>query len=204
MTIDLVAAAIYYALCIIFVIAAADLTCGLVHWLEDNYGQEDWPVVGASVIAPNRLHHTQPRAFVRNSWWQSAHLQIKASTAIALAAHWAGWLGWELIFFLTLAASGNEIHKYAHRSRAENGRLISWLQDYGVIQDRFHHAQHHRGRRNTHYCTITNWLNPIVDKTGCWRFMEYGIKKCTGVMPVKVNLENRANCPPADQGSGFG
>ncbi len=184
MTLDLIAAVIYYALCILFIISAADLTCGMVHWLEDNYGQEDWPVVGASVIAPNRLHHDRPRAFVQNNWYQSAHLQVKASVVIALAALWGGWFGWELALFLVLAANGNEVHKCAHRTRTENGRLITWLQDCGIIQGRSQHARHHRGLRNTHYCTITNWVNPIVDRTGLWRLMEWGIHKCTGIVPV--------------------
>ena len=54
----------YVAAWVFVVVSIADLTCGLVHWWEDTYGQEHWPLIGPAVIAPNRLHHLAPRAFV--------------------------------------------------------------------------------------------------------------------------------------------
>jgi hypothetical protein len=61
---------------VILIICLADLTCGLAHWFEDNYGHEDWPVIRSAIIAPNRLHHDKPRAFLENSWWESAWVQV--------------------------------------------------------------------------------------------------------------------------------
>ena len=51
------------------VVSSADFICGFVHWYEDNYGNEDWPIIGEFIIAPNRLHHSKPRAFTESSWW---------------------------------------------------------------------------------------------------------------------------------------
>ena len=32
----------------VIIVSLADLVCGLVHWFEDSYGQESWPLIWAS------------------------------------------------------------------------------------------------------------------------------------------------------------
>jgi hypothetical protein len=34
------------------------------------------------------------------------------------------------------------------------------------------HARHHRRPFDNNYCTLTNWLNPILDATRFWRLLE--------------------------------
>jgi hypothetical protein len=169
---------------IFVIVSIADLVCGLVHWWEDSYGQEHWPLIGSAIIAPNRLHHTKPRAFIQNNWWQSARYQVVVGVALVFFAQWAGWFSWGLLLFVVVAANSNEIHKWAHRTRAENGRLISWLQERGVVQTCRQHGRHHRGLRNSNYCTITTWVNPVVDGLGLWRLLEFCVYRIAGVKPV--------------------
>jgi len=76
----------------------------------------------------------------------------------------------------------NEAHKWAHRTRAENGWLISFLQDWKLIQGRAHHGRHHGGTRNTTFCAITVWVDPLLDRVGIWRGLERVIAACTGVL----------------------
>jgi ubiquitin-conjugating enzyme E2 variant len=192
MNIELISVAAYHLACVFIVVSIADLICGLVHWFEDAYGQEQWPIIGAAIIVPNRLHHVKPRAFVLKSWWQSSRYQVVTGIGVVLVALWAGWMCWELMLFVVVAANGNEVHKWAHRTRAENGRLISWLQAWGIVQNHRQHARHHRGLRNSHYCTITTWVNPVVDTLQIWRFLEFCIGRITGVMPV---LESTVSAP---------
>ena len=189
MAIEWISVAAYHAAWVLIVVSFADLISGLVHWWEDSYGQEQWPIIGSAIIAPNRLHHVRPRAFLQNSWWKSSRYQVVAGIAVVVVALWAGWLGWKLILFVVVAANANEVHKWSHRTQAENGRLISWLQAWGVIQNRRQHARHHRGLRNSHYCTMTTWVNPVVETLGIWRLLEFCVCRVTGVMPV---LEDRA------------
>jgi hypothetical protein len=177
--IALVKTAITVALCF----AAADLLVGAVHWAEDSYGQEHWPVVGPLVIAPNLLHHAEPRALLANSWWTSANLQVVAGGAVLGGALLLGWFSWPLALVIVLAVNGNEVHKWAHRTRAENGRLITWLQDLKLIQGRAHHGRHHGGDRNTHYCALTCWMDRGLEALRFWRGLEWLIAKATGTVP---------------------
>jgi hypothetical protein len=52
---------------ILFVILAVEFGSGLLHWLEDSYGQLDWPITGKWITEPNILHHRAPSAFTANS-----------------------------------------------------------------------------------------------------------------------------------------
>ncbi|NRA36685.1 MAG: hypothetical protein HRU15_00965 [Planctomycetes bacterium] len=168
------------ALGIVFI---SDLLVGFVHWLEDRYGQESWPIVGKTVIAPNLLHHDKPRAFLKNSWWASADYQCMAAAACFVISVLCGFFTWELALFLILAINGNEVHKWSHRSKKENGSIITALQRWHVIQSRAHHGRHHGGDRDTHYCSLTPWVNPLMDKFKFWRALEWCILKTTGVGP---------------------
>lgn len=161
----------------------ADCLVGLVHWFEDSYGSPTWPLIGALVIAPNLLHHAQPRAFLAKSWWGSADIQVVLGGLVLAVARLCGWFSWELALVVTLAVNANEIHKWAHRTRAENGRLISFLQDWKLIQGRAHHGRHHGGDRNTTYCAITAWVDPLLDRSGFWRGLERLIALVTGATP---------------------
>lgn len=161
----------------------ADLVVGLVHWFEDSYGSPAWPLIGALVIAPNLLHHAQPRAFLAKSWWRSADLQLLAGAVVLALAWFGGWFSAELLLVVALAVNANEAHKWAHRTRAENGRLISLLQDWKLIQGRAHHGRHHGGDRNTSYCAITDWVDPLLDRIRFWRRLEWTIAAVTGVEP---------------------
>jgi hypothetical protein len=182
-TIDTVSTVTHWAAWTLAIVSMADFICGFVHWLEDNYGREDTPIIGATIIAPNRLHHTRPRAFITKTWRQSANIQIMVSLVVLAVALWGGWFSWGLLLLVVLATNGNEVHKWSHRTRAENGRFITWLQNRAIVQTRRHHANHHRGLRNSHYCSITNWVNPILDKLGFWRGLEFCIYKMAGVSP---------------------
>lgn len=174
------------------VVLLADFVTGLVHWAEDNYCSETTPIIGPLLIRPNELHHRSPRHFVRLSWWQSARVSIGAALiflgiwfAIGLSFTWQLWL------FVLLTVNANEVHKMAHRSRSENGPLISMLHDLCVLQTPGHHAGHHLGDGfELRYCVLTNLLNPCLDRTGFWTFLENRVLgRCCGVMSRRRNSQ---------------
>ena len=165
---------------IVLVAALADFAAGVIHWAEDAYFTEKTPVIGPLFIRPNIVHHHYPRFFTRLSWWQSSWDLVLASAALLAVAWPLGLLSWQLGLFVVLSANANEIHKMAHRTRAENGRLISALQDWHILQTPRHHGLHHSDPKNTYYCPITNLVNPVLERIGFWARLEAMIEKLTG------------------------
>jgi hypothetical protein len=165
-------------------VLAADFITGLMHWLEDSYGREDWPVVGQAVIAHNREHHARPRSFLAHGVWRSIDLQVGIALP-ALGALWlAGWLTPCAALVVALLVAANVVHRWAHATPAENGRIITWLQRLRLVQDRRHHGLHHGRGPGRHYCAITPWLDPILDRMGFWRSLERAVQALTGVAPL--------------------
>jgi plasmanylethanolamine desaturase len=59
--------------------------------------------------------------------------------------------------------------------------LISLLQRARLVQGPAHHARHHTDPKNSHYCVLTNFLNPFLDGVRLWEFLEWLILKVLGV-----------------------
>jgi hypothetical protein len=165
---------------IILVVALADFLAGVIHWAEDAYFTEDTPVIGPLFIRPNIVHHHFPRYFTRLSWWQSSWDLTLIGAAILLIAWPLGLLCWQLGLFVALSINANEVHKWSHRTRAENGRLISTLQDWHILQTPRHHGLHHSDPKNTYYCPITNLVNPVLERVNFWDRLEVVVEKLTG------------------------
>jgi len=149
-----------------------DFVSGVVHWAEDSYGSESTPVIGRWVVGPNLLHHRDGAAFVRKSWIASSWDLAAAAAAILAAAGLAGVLTWHVGLFALLGANANQIHKWNHMRRSSVPLAVRVLRRLHLLQSPRHHAQHHRGAKNSHYCVITEALNPLLDRLGRWRALE--------------------------------
>lgn len=162
-------------------VLVADFAVGVFHWIEDAYLREDCPVLGDLIARPNVLHHYRPRHFLRKSWMASCwDLWVLSGLVVAIA--WgldrltpAVWL------FAILAGNANQIHKWAHRSRRENGPWINLLHDLRILQGPKHHAIHHTDPKSTHYCVITEFLNPVLERMRFWTRLECGLRKAFGI-----------------------
>lgn len=177
MNITILAILVKLSICIL----VADFVSGFFHWLEDAYGGEDWPVTGKFITQPNILHHHNPGYFTRHSWFKSADVLLVMGAFILAAAFLIGVLNWMVIVVVGIGVNANEMHKWAHQGRKENGLLVTFLQEKGIIQSSLHHSHHHRGGKNTHYCVVTNYLNPVLDAAGFWNLLETMIFRVTGV-----------------------
>ena len=166
---------------IILVILAVDFGSGLLHWLEDSYGYPHWPITGEWITAPNILHHQAPSAFTENSWLRSAAVLLVIGGVIVFGAWLIGMLTWQLLVFVAIGANANEIHKWNHLPRMRRGRLVVALQDARVLQTAKHHGKHHVGAKDTHYCVLTNLLNPLLDTVRFWRGLEWAVERSLGV-----------------------
>jgi len=158
-------------------ILMADFITGLFHWLEDNYGNEKIPIIGKNVTGPNLLHHRKPRKFLDNSWLHSADVSIAITFSVLTTLWYFDALSWQIIFIFFILLNANEVHKWAHQNRKENGWFINFLHKFKLIQTPKQHSRHHGGTMNTNYCIITNFLNPILEKINLWRSLEKIINK---------------------------
>ncbi|HEY3761296.1 MAG TPA: fatty acid desaturase CarF family protein [Verrucomicrobiae bacterium] len=167
---------------IVGIVLAADFVGGFVHWLEDAYIREDTPLVGKWVARPNIVHHHYPRYMTRHSWWQASRELVILAALLLVVAWAAGLLCWQVWLFAILAANANEFHKWEHRTRKENGPIISFLQDIRILQTAKHHALHHTDPKNSHYCTTTSVLNLVLDGIGFWNGLEWTLARTVGLV----------------------
>ena len=163
------------------VVFAAEFTAGFVHWLEDAYIRDTTPLVGRIIGRPNTVHHHYPRFMTRHSWWQSSWDLFLGAAILIVGAWCLHLLTWHIWLFAFIAANANEFHKWEHRTRKENGRVISFFQDAGLLQNARHHARHHTDPKNSHYCTITNVLNPMLDGVDFWNRLEWLLERTIGL-----------------------
>jgi len=159
----------------------ADLVTGIVHWLEDVYADEAMPVIGRHVARTNIVHHHFPRHFIRLTWWESSWVLCLLSALVVLGAWSLGFLTWHVWLFAVLGANANQIHKWAHQTRAENGPVIAFLQRIRLLQTPRHHARHHTDPKDCHYCTMSNLLNPLLDGMNFWGALEFLVTRTTGL-----------------------
>ena len=160
-----------------------DWISGFVHWFEDSYGNPATPFIGRRITKPNLLHHFKPRALLANSWYASSELLLVACAVALLVAWGLGRLSPMVVLAAVFGANANEVHKWSHRSQAENGPVVVALQRLGLVQTPRHHLQHHLDGKDSHYCVLTNLLNPVLDGCRFWRGLErvlagvFGLKK---------------------------
>ena len=75
-----------------------------------------------------------------------------------------------------------------------------WLADFVFAghahpANRQHHARHHTDPKNSHYCTITNWLNPVLDGLRFWDGLEW-------LLARTIRLERREDTSVRGHGPG--
>lgn len=160
----------------------ADFVSGVIHWLEDRYGNPKWPLLGHT-IRENQRHHVTPRSFLNGTLW-TRNREVIVIDCIFLIAFWA----FDVLNVFTVSAIlfglvSNEVHLRAHRSSLENGRLYTLAQKTGLIQSNVHHANHHGRRKDTHFCVLTNHINPILERVHFFQALEAGIASLTGLRP---------------------
>jgi len=166
---------------LIGVVLVADFLSGLFHWLEDAYGREGWPITGRRVTKPNILHHHEPRYFTRNGWFKSSWLLLCFGLVVVAMAWLCRALTWEVWLVVILGVNANQIHKWAQRTPAENGPIIALVQRIRLVQTPRHHALHHTDPKNSHYCVLTNFLNPIMDGIRLWDCLEWVLWRAFGI-----------------------
>jgi ubiquitin-conjugating enzyme E2 variant len=156
---------------------AVDLLSGLIHWLEDT-----WTAPGRSalldrwVVTDNIEHHRRPGTIRAGRYWQTNRVCIVLAASVGAVLLLCGVHAWQAYVIVLLASQSNQIHLWAHS--ANPPRLIAWLQRLGVLQSAAHHAEHHKRPYASRFCTVTNYLNPLLDRIAFWRGLEWCVRRC--------------------------
>ncbi len=157
---------------VVALVLLADFTGGLFHWAEDSWGDSDTPLWGPLFVRPNMGHHDRPTDILRVSPWRGAGMLL-VTAALLLGLGWAlGLWSWQLFLFLALASLNEPAHRWEHTPPARLPRAVLALRRLGLLQTARHHWQHHIAPHASHYCVLTPWLNPLLDRSGFWRGIE--------------------------------
>lgn len=127
----------------------------------------------------------------RQSWLRNIDIPFILGALVLLVVGLSGHLTWRWVLTVSLLVMTNLVHRWAHQTPAENGRLITRLQATGVIQSRATHAAHHRMPRTSHYCALTNFVNPLLERIALWTKLERLIFRLTGT-PRRVERPTAA------------
>lgn len=168
---------------VILLILAADLMGGLFHWAEDSYGTVHTPIWGPVFVAPNIRHHDEPSAMLRIHWLPNNAPLIGVSAIIILLAWAFSVLTWQWVVFAVIGGFNQQAHRFAHSPRQRLPSAVRLFQRIGLLQDARHHWCHHRPPHRTHFCVMTPWLNPVLDRLGFWRGLEWAVFPILG--PVR-------------------
>ncbi|MEM1193939.1 MAG: fatty acid desaturase CarF family protein [Pseudomonadota bacterium] len=162
----------------------ADFCSGVLHWVEDRYLTQHWPIVGKLIVNANNLHHAQPRAFTGDGFW----LRNWPSLFVGLVLAFGFWLaGWVTVFTVSLVAVSSilptQAHYWAHLRAAETPAVVRGLQRIGLLQSPQHHWRHHRGAKDNYFCTMTNLVNPVLEHVQFFQRLEKLITFLAGAQP---------------------
>ncbi len=169
----------------------SDFVSGFVHWLADNWGNPEWPILGTGFIRPFREHHTDPKEMTRHDFVElngnNCLISIPTfflalyqpfDTAPESAVFYAVfWMSTALWVFGT-----NQFHAWAHVDQPP--RIVALLQTCRLILSRPNHDEHHKAPHNRNYCITTGWLNAPLRWLRFFEILEWSITQVTGVKPV--------------------
>ncbi|CAO2205999.1 unnamed protein product [Urochloa humidicola] len=166
----------------------ADLTTGIYHWLIDNYGGADTPILGPQIAAFHD-HHLRPSAITRLEPCNNLHV-VAGAVAVALPAAGAAALPESSPAahafagaFAACVMLSVQFHAWAHETPARLPPGVAALQRAGVLVSRSRHARHHRPPYNTSYCTVSGMWNGVLDRYKVFEAVEKVIYLATGVQP---------------------
>jgi hypothetical protein len=152
--------------------AAADLLSGVVHFLADNFGSPETPLLGKAFVMPFRDHHIDPKGILRHPFMIANGNNCLVALPplmivlffVPVEETFTGYIFGTFFLALCLAVFlTNQFHKWAHMD--DPPALIAWLQARGVILSKEHHDVHHASPFDTYYCITAGWWNPLLQRT---------------------------------------
>jgi ubiquitin-conjugating enzyme E2 variant len=152
--------------------ALSDLISGFVHWAADSYGTNTMPIFGG-FVRTFREHHTDQLDITRHDAIETNGDVFVFSSPVHFVLLFLVHSPWALalVFGVFLGSySNSQIHKWAHE--ANPPRFVRALQRSRFFLSPEHHARHHAGTHESHYCITTGWMNLALDRLRFFRVLE--------------------------------
>jgi len=181
----------------------ADASSGVVHWLGDNYGREDWPVIGPAFIRPFRHHHILPKDICEHGF-----VQLNGNNClVTLPVFWIATLpstdpnrAFESVFFGFFCISlcwfvfaTNQLHAWAHSDNPPP--FARRLQRMGLALSPEHHDLHHQPPHNKAYCITSGVMDNPLRLIRFFPALEFVLKRLTGSEPMHQSIGAEASSP---------
>jgi plasmanylethanolamine desaturase len=168
---DMLIALASYAGCILLSLLIADFVTGLMHWAEDTWLKPGAsPVLDRYIVNDNIEHHRVPGKIRSGSYWETNRVCIALAVIVTAILALCHVHLWEPYLVVALLSHSNQVHRWAHSSRPP--RAVQVLQRTGLLQSTAHHAEHHKRPYASRFCTLTTFLNPVLDRVRFWHALE--------------------------------
>jgi TMEM189-like protein len=152
---------------------AADFLSGLVHFLCDNLGTPDTPVLGQKFIKAFREHHDDPAGMTEGDFIEVnadnffVCLPVLIPCVAWLDVHHHLYLAAFLALLMVFVTITNEVHKWAHM--VEIPAFVRGLQRTPFFLAPAKHHVHHTAPYDSYYCITSGVLNPALARTHFWQ-----------------------------------
>ena len=162
---------------------AADFISGFVHFLADNFGSSEMPILGPGFISGFREHHVDPKGITRhdfvdtngNNSLVSLPFMLLAWLVVPMETTVGGYFFGAFFLLVCLAVFlTNQFHKWAHMEDPPS--LALWLQRRGLILSEEHHDIHHASPYDTYYCITASFAAPATSLAAA--FAKAALRAC--------------------------
>jgi hypothetical protein len=148
--------------------AVADLASGIVHYLLDNFGSPDTPVIGQKFVKPFRDHHVDPMAMTHGDFIAVNADNVFVCLPVIIPVFFlldTGRHPYAGVFVIGLVAGvimTNQLHKWAHMPTVP--RAVGVAQRRGIVLSKEHHSVHHSGQYDRNYCITWGHLDVLLNR----------------------------------------
>lgn len=187
-----------------------DFFAALFHFLEDNYlPYTDAPGTLGEIARDNELHHALPYSMTTPPL--TTNVRITGTIALIVAAGIALMVPRfalsHKVFLVTVIVVGtlsNVVHRWQHERDCTRPKLVSLLQDMGILVGRGQHKEHHENP-NMRYGVVLGFTNYIYDGLRIWDMFRAlipftvhakpGVTEYRGIVPKYIQEELEETCP---------
>ncbi|BDA77865.1 hypothetical protein LPTSP3_g07950 [Leptospira kobayashii] len=144
----------------------ADFLSGMVHFLCDNFGDENTAYFGPAFIQPFRMHHVDPTDITKHDFFETNGNTCLVVLPVMGIYYFvfdsiSVWISFSFLFSITSIVFTNQFHKWAHLENPPG--WIRILQTSGMILPKKMHSMHHTPPFSSYYCITCGWLNPLFE-----------------------------------------